>query len=93
MPTLLFHAATCEPKAVPLLCVTWQLNVAVKLLHTKQFSIASLFPDVSSTLFHAVFVIFISYSQLQHHNLCMLVHVAQQPVYSALNWQNQLELE
>ena len=88
---MLFRAATCGPKA--LLCVTWQLSVAVKLLHSKRFSTAYLFPDVSSTLFHAVFVIVIFYSQPQHHNLCMLVHVVQQPVYSALNWQKQLELE
>ncbi len=88
---MLFRAATCEPAA--LLCVTWQLYVAVKLLHNdKQFSITSLFLTVSSNLFEAIFVIVISYSQPQHHYLCMLVHGAQQPVYSALNRQKQLEL-
>lgn len=81
--------ATCEPKAF----VTWQLDVVVKLLHKKQFSIASLFSAVLANPFHAVFAIVISYSQSQHHNLCMLARGAQQPVYFALNWQKQLELE
>ncbi len=89
---MLFRAANCEPVAQ--LCVTWQIHRAVKLLHNnKQFSVTSAFSIVSSNLPEAIVMLVISYSQPQHHNLCMLAHGAQQPVYSALNWQKQLELE